>query len=121
MAFSFFKNNTNSIAGEAAAIRRAQAVVEFTLEGKILDANDNFLKVVGYSRDEVIGQNHSIFLENSHAASSDYKSFWQRLGRGEPFTAEFMRVGKGGKLIWLQATYTPVLDRSGVPLRARPS
>ncbi|MDP3600914.1 MAG: methyl-accepting chemotaxis protein [Bosea sp. (in: a-proteobacteria)] len=118
MAFSsFFGSASKSNAGEAAAIRRSQAVIEFTLEGQIIDANDNFLRVVGYSKDDVVGKHHSIFLDATYASSEDYKSFWQRLARGEAFTAEFMRVGKGGRLIWLQATYTPILDRAGKPVK----
>ncbi|PZN93908.1 MAG: hypothetical protein DCF30_21135 [Hyphomicrobiales bacterium] len=117
MAFSFFSRNSQTVSGEAAAIRRSQAVIEFTLAGKITEANQNFLSVVGYDRADIIGKHHSIFLEPHYAASDDYKSFWGRLGRGEAFSAEFMRVGNGGKLIWLQATYTPILDRSGKPVK----
>nr|WP_280137737.1 methyl-accepting chemotaxis protein [Bosea sp. Leaf344] len=105
------------MAGEAAAIRRSQAVIEFDVTGRILEANDNFLRVVGYDRSEVVGKHHSLFVESGYASSSDYAAFWSRLKAGEAIEAQFLRVGKGGKRIWLQATYTPILNSAGKPVK----
>jgi len=95
------------------ALYRSQAVIEFSLDGHILDANDNFVKVFGYTRDEIIGQHHRMFAEPDYAASPEYEAFWKRLGRGEVFADEFRRLGKGGREVWLQASYNPVFDVDG--------
>ncbi len=100
-------------AGKLKAISRSQAVIEFTPDGKILDVNDNFLAVVGYGRDEIIGGKHSVFVDPDYAASADYRDFWAKLGRGEFIADEFRRVGKGGKAIWIQGCYNPILDSHG--------
>lgn len=100
---------------EAAAIRRSQAVIEFAMDGHILHANENFLSVVGYRLEDVVGQHHSLFVEPRYASSEDYRSFWVRLNRGEAIEAEFLRIAKGGSQVWLQAIYTPILGRSGKP------
>lgn len=102
-------------AGEAAAIRRTQAVIEFDTAGTILEANEIFLRTVGYAREEVVGKHHRIFVEPEIAVSADYGRFWTRLAGGEAVDAQFRRIGKGGRPIWLQAVYTPVLGRSGKP------
>jgi methyl-accepting chemotaxis protein len=103
---------------DAGAILRAQhasqAIVEFDLEGTILDVNDNFLDVVGYAADEVKGSKHSIFVEPVYAASDAYRAFWAALKRGEFQSGEFRRIGKGGRDVWIQASYSPVKDRRGV-------
>lgn len=99
------------------AVKRSQGTIEFTLDGKILDANDNFLNLMGYSLSEIRGKHHSLFVEHEYAQSPGYKEFWERLRAGKFFTAEFKRFGKGGKEIWIQATYNPVLDRRGVPYK----
>jgi len=95
------------------ALSRSQAVIEFTLDGHILDANDNFLKVFGYSRDEVIGKHHRMFAEPQYAASAEYRAFWAKLASGEVLADEFRRLGKGGREVWLQASYNPVYDVDG--------
>jgi methyl-accepting chemotaxis protein len=95
------------------AISRSQAVIKFALDGTILDANDNFLHLMGYERGEVVGRKHSIFADPAYAASHEYQAFWERLRRGEFLSAEFERVGKGGRHVWLQATYNPVYDAEG--------
>ncbi len=105
--------NTGTLAAEAAAIRRTQAVIEFAPSGKILSANDLFLKTVGYSLTEIEGQHHSIFVEASERVRPDYQSFWTRLAAGEAMQAQFLRIGKGGARLWLQAIYTPVKDPGG--------
>jgi len=99
------------------AINRAQAVIEFTLDGKVIQANENFLNAVGYSLEEIQGQHHSLFVEPSYSKSIDYRQFWERLGRGEVDAGEYKRVGKGGKEIWLQANYNPILDDNKKPVK----
>ena len=99
--------------GKLDAIGRAQAVIEFTVDGKILTANDNFLNAMGYGLDEVAGRHHSMFVEPAYAQSAEYRNFWTRLGGGEFVSEEFKRIGKGGKEIWIQASYNPIFDMSG--------
>ena len=96
-----------------AAIDKSQAVIEFTPEGTITRANDNFLQAIGYSLEEIAGQHHRIFVDASYAASNDYQAFWQNLRNGHFQAAEFRRLGKGGKEVWIQASYNPVLDSDG--------
>ena len=105
--------NMGSLAAEAAAIRRTQAVIEFEPSGKIVWANELFLQTVGYAFTEIEGQHHSMFVEPGERAGADYQHFWTRLAAGEAMKAQFLRIGKGGKRIWLQAIYTPVMDQSG--------
>jgi methyl-accepting chemotaxis protein len=95
------------------AINRAQAVIEFATDGTILDANENFLATMGYSLAEIKGRKHSLFIDPSYAASQDYRDFWRRLNAGEFVSAEFRRVAKGGREVWLQASYNPVFDAAG--------
>jgi methyl-accepting chemotaxis protein len=95
------------------AMYRCQAVIEFNLDGYILDANENFLKVFGYARDEIIGQHHRMFAEPAYAASPEYQILWKRLASGEVLADEFRRLGKGGREVWLQASYNPVFDIDG--------
>ena len=95
------------------ALSKSQAVIEFTPDGTILTANDNFCSTLGYSLDEIKGRHHSMFVDKTFRESTEYKQFWQALGRGEFKSAEFMRIGKGGKHIWIQASYNPVLSRRG--------
>lgn len=99
------------------AMRRSQAVVEFAPDGTILDANDSFLAVAGYARDDVIGRHHRMFCSPEEAVSLDYAAFWQRLGAGDFDAGIYKRRGKDGRSIWLQATYNPVLDPDGRPLK----
>jgi methyl-accepting chemotaxis protein len=99
------------------AISKAQAVIEFNLEGVIETANENFLRTVGYRLEEIRGQHHSLFVDPTEAQSREYREFWAALKRGEGQTAEFRRFGKGGREIWLQGSYTPLLDGKGHPYR----
>ena len=99
--------------GKVQAIERVQAVIEFNLQGQILRANDNFLRAVGYTLDEVVGQHHSMFCDPQLVQSEDYRHFWADLGEGKFKSARFHRLGKHGAAIWLQATYNPVLDTDG--------
>jgi methyl-accepting chemotaxis protein len=101
--------------GQIDAIGKSQAVIEFNMDGTIISANDNFLKTLGYSLDEVKGQHHRMFCENSD--SSEYKAFWEKLNRGEFDSGEYKRQGKGGKEVWIQATYNPIMDLSGKPFK----
>jgi len=103
--------------GQLQAISRAQAVIEFNMDGTIITANQNFLNVVGYNLDEIKGKHHSMFADPSYAKSDVYKKFWNRLNEGEYFVAEFQRFGKGGKEIWLQASYNPIIDMNGRPFK----
>ncbi len=104
-------------AGQVEAIRRSQAVIEFGLDGKILTANENFLRTMGYTLAEIVGQHHSMFVTPADRDSPDYREFWEALGRGDYRSAEFKRVAKGGREVWLQATYNPILDPSGKPFK----
>lgn len=95
------------------AINQSQAVIRFKPDGTILDANETFLKTMGYSLEEVVGQHHSLFVEPNFAASEDYKQFWQRLAQGEFFVASYHRIAKNRRDVWLQASYNPVLNAQG--------
>ena len=103
--------------GKIAAIHRVQAVIEFDLTGRILDANTNFLNTFGYARDEVVGQHHRMFCQPEFAASSEYADLWSRLGRGEFFAGRYRRLSKSGQEVWLQASYNPILDVTGKPYK----
>lgn len=99
------------------AIHRIQAVVEFSLDGRVLQANALFLQAMGYSLEEVVGQHHRMFCQPDFAQSEDYAHFWQKLSRGEVNAGEFHRVDKEGRTVWLQASYNPVLDDQGAPFK----
>jgi len=103
--------------GQLAAINKAQAVIEFTLDGKILTANDNFLNTLGYSLGEIKGQHHSMFVEPAVRSTTEYRMFWEKLGRGEFDAAQYKRIGKGGKEVWIQASYNPIMDLNGKPFK----
>jgi methyl-accepting chemotaxis protein len=98
-----------------AAIDRSQGVIEFDLSGKILSANENFLKAMGYTAAEVIGQHHRMFVSPDYAASAEYAGLWQRLNAGEVIAEKFMRLGKGGREVWIQAAYNPIMGKDGKP------
>jgi methyl-accepting chemotaxis protein len=100
-------------AAEIAAIHRSQAVIRFSAEGVILEANDNFLAVMGYRRDEVTGRHHRMFVPPEEASSVAYEAFWRKLRSGAFDSGEYRRIGKGGREVWIRATYNPVLDASG--------
>src|SRR5690606_6086387 len=99
------------------AINRSQAVIEFTLEGTILWANENFLSVMCYGLDEIVGKHHSLFVAPDHAASEAYRAFWKSLAQGRFQVDEFQRIAKGGREIWIQGSYNPILDKTGKPVR----
>jgi methyl-accepting chemotaxis protein len=103
--------------GKLAAIDRSQAVIEFALDGTVLDANANFLSVLGYSLEEVRGRHHAMFVDPAEAASPAYRAFWDKLGRGDYDSAQYRRIAKGGREVWIQASYNPVLDQNGRAFR----
>lgn len=96
-----------------AAIGKAQAVIEFQMDGTIVGANENFCKTVGYTLEEIKGRHHSMFVPESQKNTAEYREFWARLNRGENLPGEYLRSGKGGKEIWIQASYNPIPDQSG--------
>ncbi|NPV23745.1 PAS domain S-box protein [Bradyrhizobium sp. 81013] len=105
------------IAAQLAAIKRSQAVITFALDGTILDANDNFLNTLGYTLAEIKGQHHSMFVDPAYRASHEYRLFWDKLGRGEYDAGQYKRIGKGGREVWIQASYNPMMDSKGKPYR----
>jgi methyl-accepting chemotaxis protein len=104
-------------AGQVEAINRSQAVIHFELDGTILDANENFLKAVGYTLEEIRGRHHSLFVDPDERDSAAYRQFWEELATGSFKSDRFRRFGKGGREIWIQATYNPILDASGRPFK----
>jgi methyl-accepting chemotaxis protein len=103
--------------GQIAAISKAQAVVEFKPDGTIVDANDNFLSTFGYSLDEIKGKHHSMMIEPGLSASAEYRAFWDKLGRGEFDAGQYKRIAKGGREVWIQASYNPIMDMNGKPFK----
>lgn len=111
------KMRTADYEGQLAAIGKAQAVIEFDLDGTIRTGNENFLRAVDYTLEEIKGRHHSLFVESAYRDSAEYRAFWGKLGRGEYEAAQYKRIGKGGKPVWLQASYNPIVDASGRPLK----
>ncbi|MGG7565365.1 PAS domain S-box protein [Rhodovulum sp. DZ06] len=99
------------------ALNRVQAVIEFDLQGNILSANDNFLRAMGYAPEEVAGRRHRMFCDPALVASDDYKDMWTRLAMGQPVAGESRRIGKNGREVWINASYTPVMDAAGKPVK----
>ena len=99
------------------ALGRSLGIIEFNLDGTVRTANENFLSVVGYSLSEIQGQHHSLFVEPDYKASAEYKGFWDKLRQGEFQAARYKRVAKGGREVWIEASYNPVFDRSGKPYK----
>lgn len=99
------------------AIRNSQAVVEFDLDGNIVDANEIFVKTVGYTRDEIVGRHHRMFVAEEAASAPAYASFWEDLRGGAFRSGEFERLAKGGRRIWIQAAYNPIVDPDGRPFK----
>jgi methyl-accepting chemotaxis protein len=111
------KRRNADFEGQVQAINRSQAVIHFELDGTITDANDNFLQTVGYTLDEIRGKHHSMFVEPQERDGADYRHFWEELATGTFKADEFKRLGKGGKEVWIQATYNPIMDASGRPFK----
>ena len=119
IAILFGESSQGASTGDAAAsdrlaaLSRSQAFIEFSLDGIVVDCNENFLATLGYSKEEVVGQHHRMFCEAGYAESSEYKAFWSQLRAGEFLDGEFQRETKTGEAIWLQASYNPVFDADG--------
>ncbi|WP_088330387.1 methyl-accepting chemotaxis protein [Lacimicrobium sp. SS2-24] len=111
------KNQNADYEGQIEAIGKSQAVIEFNMDGTIITANENFLNTVGYTLDEIKGKHHSIFVEPDYRRSQEYQEFWNQLNAGIYSNDEFKRVGKGGREVWIQATYNPILDLNGKPFK----
>jgi len=99
------------------ALNRVQAIIEFELDGTVITANENFLRMFGYDLDEIVGKHHRIFCDPGYAESPEYDAFWRKLGRGEYDAAEFKRLAKGGEEIWLRASYNPIFNKDGKPVK----
>ncbi len=111
------KLRTADLAGQIAAIGKSQAVIEFNMDGSVLTANENFLKALGYSLGEIQGKRHSMFVDASERDGAAYREFWANLNAGRYQAGEFKRIGKGGREIWIQASYNPILDLNGKPFK----
>ena len=111
------KLKTVEAAGQITAISKSQAVIEFNLDGTIIGANDNFLKTFGYQANEIQGQHHRLFVTSEYANSQEYQAFWDKLGRGEYDSGEYLRIGKQGEEIWIYASYNPIYDMNGKPFK----
>jgi methyl-accepting chemotaxis protein len=103
--------------GQIEAINRSMAVIHFAMDGTVLWANDAFLRVMGYDLTQVVGKKHELFLDAETKGSSHYAKFWDDLRLGKFQSATFHRVGQGGRDVWLQATYNPILDPEGRPTK----
>ena len=111
------KNQNTDYESQLDAISKSQAVISFELDGTILSANDNFLNALGYSLGEVQGKHHSMFVDSEYKKSEEYRNFWRSLANGEHFIGRFPRVHKNGKIIWIQANYSPIRDPNGTPYK----
>ena len=107
------KAHSLDLDGQIAALHRSQAVIAFTPDGTILTANANFLATLGYSLDEIAGRHHGLFVDEAERAGGAYREFWAALGQGEFQAAEFRRIAKGGRAVFIQATYNPITDAEG--------
>lgn len=99
------------------AIERSMAVIEFSLDGQVLRANENFLRTMGYGLAEIVGRHHRMFCAEDYVASSDYSNFWASLGRGQYLSGQFRRINRHGDEVWLEASYNPVFDPDGKPCK----
>jgi methyl-accepting chemotaxis protein len=108
-----FQRRDNSAQAVLDALDKSLAIIEFTPEGKILRANANFCNALGYTAGEIVGQHHSLFVEPAYAQSPEYRAFWDKLRRGEFDAQQYLRIGKGGRRVWIQATYNPVRGADG--------
>lgn len=107
----------HGLSAVSAALNRVRAVIEFDLHGIVLHANDNFLKALGYRLDEVRSQHQKMFCEAAYVDSLAYRQFWEKLGRGEFDQGEYLRMGRGGREVWIDASYNPVFDSDGKPYK----
>ncbi|QPF85746.1 PAS domain-containing methyl-accepting chemotaxis protein [Bradyrhizobium genosp. L] len=114
--FTFNNAKVQNALAQATAIGKSQAVIEFKLDGSIVTANENFLNAMGYALDEIRGKHHSMFVEPAVRDSREYREFWASLNRGEFQAAQYKRIAKGGREIWIQASYNPIMDKNGKPV-----
>ncbi len=118
MAFNIFGNGASSQGQQIyQALGRSMAVIEFSLDGKILTANANFLATMGYELGDIVGKHHAVFVTRDYAQSVEYRDFWKKLSKGEFAAGIFQRVRKDGETVWLEATYNPIFDQNGKPER----
>ena len=110
-------DNLLELRGKVEALDRVQAVIEFNLDGTVLAANENFLQTLGYELSEIQGKHHRMFCDSTYASSLEYKRFWEKLNRGEHESAEYRRFAKGGREVWINASYNPVFDDDGKVVR----
>jgi len=110
-------SGVNELAVKLSAIDKVQPVIEFNLDGTVITANENFLKVTGYTLDEIKRQHHRMFCESDYAGSPEYQAFWAKMNRGESDSGLYKRLGKGGKQLWLQEAYMPMLGADGKPTK----
>jgi methyl-accepting chemotaxis protein len=103
--------------GQVNAMKRSQAVIEFDLNGNVLDANDNFLNAMGYRLEDVKGQHHSLFVDAQYRTSAEYRQFWDKLARGVFQAGQYKRYGRGGREVWIEASYNPIFDLNGRPYK----
>ena len=103
--------------GQVDAIGKAQAVIHFNLDGTIIEANTNFLDAMGYRLEEITGRHHSMFVDPDFSKTAEYRAFWERLGRGEYEARQYKRFAKGGREVWIQASYNPIFDMNGKPFK----
>lgn len=103
--------------GQLAAISKVQAIIELEMDGTIIRANDLFLKALGYRADEIVGRSHSMFVQDEERKSPAYAEFWRKLGHGQYDTGQYLRIGKNGKQVWIEASYNPILDGAGRPFK----
>ena len=103
--------------GQIKALRQSQCVIEFELDGTILSANEKFLDAFGYRLEEVRGRHHRMFVDAATVESQAYRTFWNRLRSGIYQAGEFQRIGKEGREVFIQATYNPITDRDGRPIK----
>ena len=114
---SLFSQTNADVGAKLAALDRSQAIIEFDLDGIILTANRNFLDTMGYGLDEIQGKHHSLFVDPDLRNSAEYAAFWKSLKQGEYQAARYKRFGKGGREIWIEASYNPLLGRDGKPFK----
>lgn len=108
---------TSNYVGQIEAISKSQAVIEFAMDGSVIHANDNFLNTLGYTLEEIKGKHHSMFVDPAYRISPEYQQFWEALNRGQFEVGEFLRLGKNGKQVWIQASYNPIIDMNGKPFK----
>ncbi|MDR6765000.1 PAS domain S-box-containing protein [Acidovorax delafieldii] len=117
MDMTVFRERSAEFESTVRAINRALAVVEFDMQGHVLNANANFRELMGYRLEEIVGQHHRMFCEPAYAQTEAYAQFWDQLRSGQLDGGEYLRLGKDGRRIWIQATYNPIFDAQGQPFK----